>query len=269
MVPDWLPDCRDEGAYPAPHDLNLTSWAWQFLRRNPEYQRNVADWHELCKSSPTPGFLPSLDEDTRFWVADPPFKPGETYEEYWKRVKIHRGIKPLRKVLREKWGCWPRALFSGDTLADPADSEARVEFVTQETRFIDGDPRYNQRAAVVHPRAWDVWVPVNLQWDIGLQLERRKSALKDLVKSKIQVAGLVTTQKRLTRESYPKYLRVLDAEVAGYSPGETARILLPNTDDCYPGYFASNSIRDWQVAAKRLRDGDYLYIALREPRPPD
>ena len=46
MVPDWLPDWRNAGAYPAPSELNLTSWAWQFLRRNPEYQNDVADWLE-------------------------------------------------------------------------------------------------------------------------------------------------------------------------------------------------------------------------------
>jgi hypothetical protein len=43
-VPDWLPDWRDASAYPGPATL-LYDWAWEFLRRNPEYQRRWCEWN--------------------------------------------------------------------------------------------------------------------------------------------------------------------------------------------------------------------------------
>jgi hypothetical protein len=45
MPPDWLPDWRDSSAYPAA-SAPLCQWAWQFLRRNPEYQ---ADWESFVR----------------------------------------------------------------------------------------------------------------------------------------------------------------------------------------------------------------------------
>jgi len=40
MPPKWLPDWTDPAGYPVPA-APLHDWAWQFLRRNPEYQ---TDW---------------------------------------------------------------------------------------------------------------------------------------------------------------------------------------------------------------------------------
>ncbi len=37
----WLPDWRNESDYPAPDELPLRLWAWEFLRRNPEFQKDV------------------------------------------------------------------------------------------------------------------------------------------------------------------------------------------------------------------------------------
>jgi hypothetical protein len=35
----WLPDWRNESAYPNPKNTRAQQWAWEFLRRNSEYQR--------------------------------------------------------------------------------------------------------------------------------------------------------------------------------------------------------------------------------------
>jgi len=38
--PDWLPDWKDVTKYPDPKEKKLSGrvWAWEFLRRNPQYQ---------------------------------------------------------------------------------------------------------------------------------------------------------------------------------------------------------------------------------------
>ena len=38
MIPNWLPDWRDPKAYPKATDTSLKQWAWEFLRRNTDYQ---------------------------------------------------------------------------------------------------------------------------------------------------------------------------------------------------------------------------------------
>ena len=87
MTVDWLPDWRDESAYPAPNALSARHWAWQFLRRNPDYQADFARWQDLVATLPEKQeALPKLHEDLRFFILDPPAEDGETYNNYIKRV---------------------------------------------------------------------------------------------------------------------------------------------------------------------------------------
>src|SRR5262249_50557503 len=44
MKPSWLPDWTNPNNYPDPNNTTRLEWAWQFLRRNPEYRRLWADW---------------------------------------------------------------------------------------------------------------------------------------------------------------------------------------------------------------------------------
>src|SRR5438477_241770 len=46
-IPDWLPDWTKQHQYPDPKTTSSRQWAWEFLRRNPEYQRL---WYELIAS---------------------------------------------------------------------------------------------------------------------------------------------------------------------------------------------------------------------------
>jgi hypothetical protein len=39
MAPAWLPDWKNQKNYPDPTSTAPQQWAWQFLRRNPEYQQ--------------------------------------------------------------------------------------------------------------------------------------------------------------------------------------------------------------------------------------
>ncbi|CAN5158761.1 hypothetical protein BH24PSE2_BH24PSE2_17500 [soil metagenome] len=42
IPPGWLPDWRDETAYPS--SLLRSEWRWQFLRRRDDYQSDYAEW---------------------------------------------------------------------------------------------------------------------------------------------------------------------------------------------------------------------------------
>ena len=51
-IPTWLPNWKNSDEYPNPKNTIADQWAWEFLRRNPEYQ---ADLLPLVKDDKTDG----------------------------------------------------------------------------------------------------------------------------------------------------------------------------------------------------------------------
>ena len=109
-IADW----RNLAEYPNSDKASLHQWAWEFLRRNPEYQ---ADWRAVMARTveilPTfkPGDAISEQdritlEDERYDVYEPPKLPGESDNQWIDRVGTgHRG--PLWVMLAGKWGLVP------------------------------------------------------------------------------------------------------------------------------------------------------------------
>lgn len=61
---DWLPDWREESQYPSTEKMLSVQWAWEFLRRNPEYQTDFVS-------------LPGV-ELTAKWSISIPLDPSAT-----------------------------------------------------------------------------------------------------------------------------------------------------------------------------------------------
>ena len=53
IVTDW----QDEASYPFDENTQNTRWAWEFLRRNPDYQKNYDEYSEAGKNQDTRLFL--------------------------------------------------------------------------------------------------------------------------------------------------------------------------------------------------------------------
>lgn len=102
-------DWTKADAYPKPDDLSPTGWAWEFLRRNGEYQ----DLWELFRGLPDLMTLPDGSksnkngkwkgrpwqgmrflEDGAGFYADPPPEKGELIEDYYRRVHIMKSRDP-------------------------------------------------------------------------------------------------------------------------------------------------------------------------------
>ncbi len=262
MRPDWLPDWKDPEAYPETDDLSLGQWAWQFLRRNPEYQTDFAKWCELRDGLDDPeGRLPMIDQDLSFFVCDPPASDGETYATYRKRVggKEH-GYKTLDSHLGEKYGFRPDARLRG-FLPDPREDRQHVWFETSVVHKFAGIP--GERGEYVGgPEAFEVLVRFNLEWSIEVQLENARKTLKSLRAYYRKNDAFEPIEKRTRLNKFQFYIRLLDAEVSGAKAGEMAAVLLPNRDNSYPDYGADKNIRDGLKAAQKLRDRDYRYIPL-------
>lgn len=148
--PDWLPDWRDPNAY-TEHGRDLRSWAWEFLRRNPEYQADYAHYMSLPWFYSEGGGTPKrasrsigdFDEMIYLWGSVPAL-PGETAGEYEHRT----GEWPVQLE------CHLLAKWRVTTLEDPAheaapsygpdDSDIWPQQVDYPEPFLDFGPREKQ-----------------------------------------------------------------------------------------------------------------------------
>lgn len=87
---EWRPDWKDESQYEFCDRLTAEGWAWQFVRRNHEYQLYWVTEEMLCEGAidadPAPKFQEtengirfergiSVEECAREWGFHPPFNP--------------------------------------------------------------------------------------------------------------------------------------------------------------------------------------------------
>lgn len=148
--PEWLPDWCNPNSY-TDHGKDLRSWAWEWLRRNPEYQADYAHYMSLPWFYSEGGKTPkqagrSLADDSEMiylWGSIPAL-PGETAGEYEHRT----GEWPVQLE------CHLLAKWRVTTLEDPAheaapsygpdDSNIWPQHVYYPEPFLDCGPREKQ-----------------------------------------------------------------------------------------------------------------------------
>lgn len=154
--PAWLPCWSDPTKY-TEHGDDLQSWAWEFLRRNPEYQSDYAHYMSLPWCYPEGGKTPKIaarsigyDSEMIYLHGSLPALPGETAGEYEQRTG--EWPIPLEEYLLEKWQIM--------TLNDPA-GEARARYgpddraiLPQPVSFADPYLDCGPRAKNFHGLEW-------------------------------------------------------------------------------------------------------------------
>lgn len=233
---DWT---NAEG-YTYTRDLNGAQWAWEFLRRNPQYQAEWAAFHATWQALEAAyGRPPSRDFsawrlDPRAWVHAADCAEGDC------RVDQDRVL--IECALGARWGFYK---FPPDPAEDdPAGAdrlvwreiEEDVPLLGQADRhWFDEDPAH-------------VAVGFDLSLPLREQLERAKRTLQ-MVQRQRQRSGEVRALSLRTRhEALTVMLRLLDAEFA--QAGEAAIAMVDS---------------DWRTLlgeAHQLRDGDYRRLAL-------
>lgn len=294
----WLPDWRN-AAYPRTGDLSPRQWAWQFLRRNPEYQKDHRVWRALidsiggwkrCAEMCDPksrhfrpsGFLPEPDEDMRFWRCDPPALPGEDYAAYRQRTRKNGcSLIPLHQAIAARYGLRPH-VREPLLLSAPDRDRPHVTFDKTGVRYFHNtgrEPgiifcprcRYEQPGLKVidDPGDLEVLVWFDLSWPLKVQLERAETTLRrlrrSLEKENVPPAG----ESRMRSKKYPIYLRVLDGAAAGTRVDEMAAVLFPDIPPKVSSrrpdalrYPAAQKVREHLKAAEKLRDGGYRLLAI-------
>ena len=241
---EWPPAWRDPDQYRFAKGLDHAGWAWEFLRRSPEYQGAYEEARRSYASRRLAGQLDDWPEDPReseFGIPD--------YERSrkWGLIGFFdpalddpKGLAlfhPNRMIARSELGFWPDLFKDPKKLNEPRD--AHVHFYPGEVAVI-----------------FNLCLPLDRQLKLaGDELSAQQKRFERLGAVKVK-------SPRLHSKKWELYLRVLDGEAAGATPGEMAMTLLPDLDDTYPDHRGSKRIGGLLRQAKRLRDGGYVALLI-------
>jgi len=234
MMRDW----SDPGDYAFTSALSPAEWAWEFLRRNPDYQRQWREfwqtWRalEAAYGSPPHRDFTAWKQDPRAWIAAADCPDGD--------CRVYRDKVLIECALGARWGFYK---FPPDPEEDDVvgrgllvwrESELHREPLDAEDReYLGEDPE-----------------KIALGFDLALplrgQLERAKRLLQLLQRQR----GLQPRRAARYRERWTRYLRLLDAEATGAAPSELAVL-------CGPEPLEPNL-----AAARELAAGGYRRILL-------
>lgn len=252
-------DWKSVADYPSPDTTTETEWAWQFLRRNPEFQR---DYDELVRPFAGAGFGMHLLEDLNCCICDPPALPSETRDQYWERIQ-RDGITEYKAITKpwcmaQKWGL-------EDIPPAPEDKKGRKPpglsvIIRPVFRSIQSKCMVGDNPISTDTRSTDAWFRFDLSLPLEKQLERAKQWLTSEQKYLQSKGDVEVRAKRNHVARYREYLRILDADQADADIKDMATVVFPDVANEYPDYLGSKKVRNALSAAKRLRDTDWALI---------
>lgn len=232
----WLPDWRDASRYPPVEGTSGTRWAWEFLRRNPDYQKAYL---ELSRSPPLSGEanrrVRNIDDWLAAWNDLSPLSMAGIDE-------IRGGSQPFFKI------CESFRLVIDYTPPDPRSNEdPRLSFQTTERKSRPYLEEYPEEAITVQKGT------ILIEFDLDLPLKGQLKQARDILKR----AG-ISPKEKYRPEKFPSYLRILDAKTESdpLSFDRIGKIVYPGSEDS--GSTASKAHK----IALLLRDSLFWKIPL-------
>lgn len=263
-IANWI----DKSSYQFNGNTSMNQWAYEFLRRNHDYQNDVKEYMRICNDFRC-GFNPFMHKsgDSNDDIFDllrhyePPLNAGESESEWLQRLAAsgEKGASiPLDIWYGKKWGL--------ATIIDPYS-----EFNSMSVRFIDNVSKVkiagpdwfkseeNKIISISNKQAFIV--------DYSLPLHIQLAAIKqytvhhyEWLKNNGHLED--APNKRARAERYIVYLRCLDAVDSGVEHALIAKTLCPEKPNKYPDYNGSKTVFDWIKSAEELRDKNYIYLPL-------
>ncbi len=240
-----MPDWRQPETYAFTTHLTREQWAWEFLRRNPDYRRSwvafAATWRDLeaAYGSPPNRDFPAWRQDPRAWVHAANCPDGA--------CRVDQD-----KVLIE---CALGARFGFHKFPpDPADNDpVGAGRLTWRELWPEPVPELGPRdLAELESDPAQVALAFDLSRPLRDQIDQAKRQLQVLQRQRVREGALTLATVAGRRDLWTCALRLLDAEAAGADLGRT--------DSGCVGWPRENL----RVEAHRLRDLGYLEI-LRLP----
>jgi len=284
-----MPDWRKKEDYAYTKKLDGNGWAFEFLRRNEEYQADyqfVTDVYQELEQK-----YGQLDSKTKAkWYADllywhhiPSLLADEGYDEWLHRI-ASQGMEPQRIALTQyimsKWGL-VKQLPDPSKPADPApsfsptgpfplfpDYEQIGEYFEGDYPKIgsNGEMDWSSGAGPYAQKYGYAIVVYNLELPLESQLAAaapRVTGIQKLQKKQKHIDPLIPYTLDNVRKIFKRYLRLIDGKASGATHGELAKTIFPEKDNtASTGYNGTKSVSDSLKAAKRLVQTRYLIIPL-------
>jgi hypothetical protein len=243
-VPGWRPDWTDAGAYRFTESLSVAQWAWEFLRRNPAYQRDWrwfdARWTELESAYGKPP-----DRDFQAWKRDPRAWVVAGEDEGECRVDQDKVL--IECWMGAKWGFYK---FPLDPATDNPVSPEQLTWRDAPTPVAVANSEDCDASAQAAAR-----VPVLFELDLPLrpQIERVHRHLKSR-QHRLRREGRLTLRTRSALAPHWRaLLRCVDALCVGATPARIGAVL----DDAAG---AMCTVNDLIEAAERLAGGGHRWL---------
>lgn len=242
------PDWRDASAYPLKtDDLSLSQWAWEFLRRNPDYQKDYEHFSGL------PSYRTNGSKTCKWyacqanWWDDPELRyckqsllPDEdTIADYFHRTKDSTPFDySLEDHLIEKWG------FTSSEIYDPAYDGGYaglycVPELPRELHIYDSEtqPGLNHSQSVKPDNIFEVTLRFDCRYAIEKQLEEAKEILLQNREGLIKHSLFPDLKNEIVKDSkgiqigkLPFYLRAYDGWLGGATLIDIGEAIFVGTD---------------------------------------
>jgi len=286
-IPDWLPDWRDDSQYPHPKTTPLKQWAWEFLRRNPAYQKQ---WQETIEPWRRPDG--NFDNKGAIEAKTRQFSQTTEYQEKWKKHQENWPEIAKARNLKEAVQAYTilennpeyMASLNALTITDPvAELQSNFGFYSivllppsipsnalpmhvtfhaslKGTRSIMKTIYPSDKTAAFEPPIEIDWLKKNeilvcfdLELPIETQIKNAKEYLKTLRKQLSDMGVIKIKNPRNHIELFQRYLRVLDGKDRGIPEIKLLECIFPDKVDIEIVKYAVKT-------AEYLRNEGYRFI---------
>lgn len=237
-------DWTDSKAYEFTSALTPEQWAWEFLRRNPEYRSQwQAFWETRQSLEAIYGRPPDRDfnawkQDLRAWVPASECGAGE--------CRMDQDKVLIECAFGARWGFYK---FPPDP--DQDDAVGRGLLTWREPDREGPEPLGLEDRGYLGDDLAKVALGFDLRLPLRAQLEQAKRLLQVLQRQRRQQGMQLMTVVNFVAQ-WRLYLRLLDAEGQGANRSEMAR------------RFGLSALEDNLSAARAMADGGYRSLLLLE-----
>ena len=245
-------DWKNAGDYAFTKKLYLTRWAWEFLRRNKEYQR---DWlFELKRYFKGPRVKEDIDfwqrvegrdliRDRTLWIENPRFHINTQSTKYADKYGVLYLVNPKNdKPFPNPFHSTRSLTPSGATIGDSRTFHKRYD------KF--------QYPCIV----FDLLLPIKPQIE---SVERNLNRFQKYLQKGSNNAKIKTRRLVKDCEKWTDYLRIIDAINDPKKPSkkEIAAVLYPDDDNSYPIYSATDKVKKSAQKAIEIVQSGFKEIA--------
>lgn len=265
-------DWQKIGDYNYTKNLGREGWAWEFLRRNPDYIDDYKTYRQTFFELESK-YGPWNSADKEAWRKDPKshfFVPGKNDGEsitQWRERCYASGCEPKIYCL-ESWHAkkWQLArMYSPECPYSP-----QIQFTDPWPKIISYDSLDDYFYTPDEPHAPAQQVPekcllgFDLTLPIGRQLKEAKTILTKAQKCLQENKSIPSTKTKEHSALWDTYLRILDAKKTGTGASdiEIAKKLFPNDIGADPKGKVKDTYKQALAQAKR-----YQHILYRTKAP--